>query len=518
MFDDINQLFGRQSPGAFFTSRLLSLDTALSQTRFPRFVEASVLDFIHLLLNLDQRGSRKLAKEDSTGNCLVCKEPDITPRCIHKDYNLVDSKRNRLVKKNIVFIVLLIALIGCTEPLQRTQFSGAETPQATQTGVIESASAWRLYDPDSDHPWNRVFRQLYRRLTPNGEEYGASELDPLLWFDTTYLLDGNSYEQTIEVLDEFLNSHSENLIHDPLKRAMFQRDLWAVFDWLAWQRGPFPSAREALKRRLAQIMKRVALSKEEIATLPDNYALAVASKIYPTGFQAESPESGFLPVDIFQEGSSWVSLGRVGGPVAMTHTEAFPFVGRSLFLVFVSSPYGRAATLDFIESLITEPHPVTAIGSEVALVRKMLLIDEQGEIILSPLVETIQLRHFRPLQTFYEFELDRGHLFNGIGGGLVPNHDLFMLFMGHGDVFESTDIPDQQATIPDICKACHFQDSANFDSGSTQSIISYSRNPFSLPDEKHPVLFASTQTVEAQTVIEWKRDHLTWGSLGELWD
>src|SRR5688572_22274510 len=172
--------------------------------------------------------------------------------------------------------------------------------------------------------WNRVFRQFYRRTTEKGGVYGSDELDPLLWFDTTYLLEGNSHEQAIQVLDEFLRSHAENLIGDPLKRAMFQRDLWAVFDWLAWQAEPYRSQRQVLMTRLAQIMKNIALSKEEIESLPDNYAHAIESKSYPVEFQADSPDAGFLPVDIFQPDSDWVAVGREGGPIAMTHTEAFP--------------------------------------------------------------------------------------------------------------------------------------------------------------------------------------------------
>jgi hypothetical protein len=298
---------------------------------------------------------------------------------------------------------------------------------------------------------------------------------------------------------------------------MFQRDLWAVFDWLAGQEEPHPVERWALKMRLAQIIKRVALSKEEIRSLPDNYALALESKLYPAEFQTESPETAFLPADIFQAGSCWVPMGREGGPVAMTHTEAFPFFGRSVFLVYFRSPEGRAATLDFVESLNKEPNPVTATGSEVALVRQMMLIDEEGELVVSPLVETIQIRHFSPAQSFYEFELGRSRLFDGIGGGLVPKTDLIMLFMSHGDVFEYS-AAELRVTIPNICKACHFEHPPIPNSGSTRSIISYFRQPFSLPDNTQPVLFATTLKDEAQTVMQWKRNHVTWKSLEALWD
>jgi hypothetical protein len=37
----------------------------------------------------------------------------------------------------------------------------------------------------------------------------------------------------LHLLDELLHTDAENLIRDPVKRALLQRDLWAVFDWSA---------------------------------------------------------------------------------------------------------------------------------------------------------------------------------------------------------------------------------------------------------------------------------------------
>jgi hypothetical protein len=422
------------------------------------------------------------------------------------------------MKRISILAFTIILLVGCTSDLQPPSPAITETIQAGELTPTPKLSTWSVYNPDPDHPWNRVFRQLYRRVASNGQEYGSDELDPLLWQDTTYLLDGVSHEQTVQVLDEFLSTHAENLIREPLKRAMFQRDLWAVFDWLASQAEPFPVQRQALEARLAQMIKRVALSKEEILSLPDNYRLAVGSNTFPASVQADHPEIAFLPADIFQADSAWVPMGREGGPIAITHTEAFPFYGHSVFLVFLRSPSGRAATLDFIESLNTQPKPATAIGSEVALVRRMLLIDEQGDLVLSPLVETVQIRHFSPAQSFHEFELSRARLFDDLEGGLVLKPDLFMLFMGHGDVFQNPDIPELRAAIPDICKGCHSEYPPIFNSGNTQSILSYSREKFPLADNEQAILFPTTWAEEAQTVITWKLDHETWKSFKTLWD
>ena len=424
------------------------------------------------------------------------------------------------MKQTISLTLIAVVIIGCTINARPTEVTA--TTQATEKIPISEKPRWDAYDPDPDHIWNRVFRQFYSRTTANGKEYGLGELDPLLWPDTTYLLSGASHEQAIHILDEFLRTHAENLINDPLKRAMFQRDLWAVFDWLACQSDSYPSQRQALEMRLAQIIKRVALTQEQILSLPDNYALAVQSHAFPEDYQTDNLRAASLPYDLFKSDSAWVPMGREGGPVAITHTNEFPFFGRSVFLVFVRSPNGRKATLDFIHSLNTDSHPDFKIGSEVALVRRMLLIDDQGDPVLSPLVETIQIRHFSPAQVFHEFELDRTRLLEGDVNTLTLKTDLFMLFLSHGDLFERDHGPKLRATIPDICKSCHLNIPGVLDSGNMQhllqSVLSYSRTNFPLPDNQRPILFPATWMDESQAVMNWKFNHITWKSLKNLWN
>ncbi len=127
-----------------------------------------------------------------------------------------------------------------------------EPPAATPIKVT-------IYDPDPNHLWNRLHRALWVRSGPDGKEYGHDRLDPLLWMETRYLLEGEPHEKAIAVLDEFLAMPGEKLVNDPLKRAILQRDLWAVFDWTAepgaTSREAYaeraPSPRRALQLRLA---------------------------------------------------------------------------------------------------------------------------------------------------------------------------------------------------------------------------------------------------------------------------
>src|SRR6266508_4490631 len=85
-----------------------------------------------------------------------------------------------------------------------------------------------LYDANPNHLWNRIHEGFHVRVAPDGSEYGFDTVDPLLWRETRYVLTGPSHTGAIRVLDEFLASNGERLIGDPLKRAVFQHDLWAI--------------------------------------------------------------------------------------------------------------------------------------------------------------------------------------------------------------------------------------------------------------------------------------------------
>src|SRR5438067_6463314 len=108
----------------------------------------------------------------------------------------------------------------------------ASAQNAPNEKPAASTAATAVYNTDPDHIWNRLHRTLFVRATADGAEYGGDTLDPLLWANTNYLLVGDSHREALQLLDEFISQHAAALIKDPLKRAVLQRDLWAVFDWL----------------------------------------------------------------------------------------------------------------------------------------------------------------------------------------------------------------------------------------------------------------------------------------------
>jgi len=429
---------------------------------------------------------------------------------------------------DFIALVISILLVSCTANVGQSETTpGIQPPTSTTVTTQEASSTdiptstpnglnevrWNIYAPDPQHLWNRLFRQLYRRTTNDGREYGWNSLDPLLWYDTTYLLEGSSHQQAMSVLDKFLATKGENLITDPLQRAIFQRDMWAVFDWLTSRSDTYSAQRQELQWRLAQVIRKVALTEEEILSLPNNYEAAVKSKAFAPKYQSQTPDIGFLPADLLRPDSDWVCLGREGGPIAMTHTEEFPSYGRSVFLVFIRVPGGREATLKMLQEL-NEQRPLTLqlADTEVALVRRAMLINDQGDITPSPITELVQIRHFEYVgvsfasQNFYEFQLNRASLFAGAAGGFQQLAKEVMLFRSHDDVFQAG-LSVGEVLIPGICAGCHAGGTL------TLSILSYSRWRFPLPDQGSPVLIQITPDLEARTVITWKQKHQTWQAL-----
>jgi hypothetical protein len=143
--------------------------------------------------------------------------------------------------------------------------------------------------------WNRLHQALFVREAPDGSRRVHST-DPLLYRGGTFLLEGQPHRRAVALLDRFLAGPGDRLIDDPLKRLIFQRDLWAAFDYVAWypddwvHHSRHEPAAVALRTRLAKVVGRLALGDREIAALPDNYALAVKSKRYPTAHDPKHPE------------------------------------------------------------------------------------------------------------------------------------------------------------------------------------------------------------------------------------
>ena len=51
-----------------------------------------------------------------------------------------------------------------------------------------------MYHADAQHLWNRLYEALFVRVGQDARTYGRDRLDPLLWPETRYLLEGPDHD------------------------------------------------------------------------------------------------------------------------------------------------------------------------------------------------------------------------------------------------------------------------------------------------------------------------------------
>ena len=365
-----------------------------------------------------------------------------------------------------------------------------------------------LYDPDPNHLWNRVHEALHVRLTstnqpdkeqpllPGDQSVHAYELDACLWPSrSTYLVFGEPRKTAMAVLDEFLAKEGEKLVREPIKRAFLQHDLWAIFDWTRSWHNDVPGRN--LRTRLAKAIQRLALSPEEIKSLPDNLRAVAAAKSLP-GYP-------WFPSDLWDPRGPWVLIGDHNGALlrgTITPVHDTVFGGRSAFLVFIREGDSRDKTIKFLKELNENDKP--AVNVDVALARRMLLIDNGGRIRLSPITESVQLR-----PGFAEFRLNRKDFLEGKTDRSIhrigdddrdPRPDLLRLGQNLGEGPE---------LILRSCSSCH--------AGDLNSRIQIFSNRVGAPRIR-PRLIESSLEDEAAKSIRQKSDQFMWGKLQGLWE
>jgi hypothetical protein len=426
--------------------------------------------------------------------------------------------------------------------------------QAADPAAQAAATPYKntFFDPDPNHPWNQLYGLLFIRPAWNGKLYGLDELDPLYYQSTRYLLEQPLHHKALTIMDQFIQADSAHLIRDPLKRALLQHMLWALFDTWSnhfdpYQRdkSDFTAERRALQVRLVKIMKAVALTDNEINALSDNLGAQVRAKTYPLDYDPAKKDQPFLPASFYSQ-TEWVSLANQYEQLAPVHVEALS--GRSGFDVFMSLPGGREATLNYLKNLngyqpkwvydqdkashfvnvgnappyLSADLPQVPPLTKFALVRKANLIDTEGKIVQSPIIESIQLRVIRTElpnnssggeQSFFMFELDPSKLMQGQGGltALRPDEQ------GFDGVFKGEDLIEQRGfrggnshgefARLQGCFACHSR-AGIF---SMNSYIQFFQNHRTLEPPK------LEEGDSASYSLGWKEQQYNWGLLQAYW-
>ena len=445
----------------------------------------------------------------------------------------------RWLKVAIICLLLLVVGLFIFVISHKPANASHDPLSSPNSDIASNSSAWTLYDRDPNHLWNRLYRALYQRVTTDGKEYGYDELDPLLWWQTKYLLTNPANRQAVTVLDEFLSTHGERAINDPLKRAILQRDLWAIFDWTTQSQDSSPEKLN-LQNKLARVIRRLALSPEDISRLSNTYKRATESKAFAPAYDSNKREQSFLPPNLFDSKGPWAMLSARGGsPIALSHVDFFS--GRSVFLIFMRLPEGREATLKYLKTLSDFPKPWLPdpdnpgrvapnpnlpefpAGTQLALVREIVLIDNQGNLQPTNIIEDIQIRVHRAIPSeipgalntsrneartaldVFEFKLSRSKLFADESGGLrsvAAGEKEFALFRSHGIDFE-------QREALQACASCHFQPGVH-------SMLSRGRMEFG-GMERVEVIPAWDLNYEMNETKGWKGRQYNWGLLQGLW-
>ena len=398
-----------------------------------------------------------------------------------------------------------------------------------------------IYDADPEHLWNRLHRAFFFRPDAAPEAQNPDAVDPPLWKNTSFLRSGKSHRTALSVLDEFLSNKGSDKISDPLKRAVLQHDLWSVFDWTATCYKKDEAQRQnlsELRTRLAKIIWQLALTEEEIDSLPNNLADAAAAKTFAAKFDPKKPRTPFVPNDLFDPDGSWVCIrGVFPGPVAPVHSQFYHV--RSPFLVFVRLPGGREETLAYLAKLNRETKSWTGVegeadlpnfppGTAVALVRQMTVIDTSGEIRVTPLTQTLQMRVYVEVgkevddhensQAPIKFRMARKDLFEKRNGGFNAigwDEPVRVSIYQHGDVFHAEEPKGKALTVMDSCIACHSCGGATVD-----SIFTYLQQDWVPGAHQIPLnairLTPTNPDYESRTAVEQKMKRKDWGMLKGL--
>jgi hypothetical protein len=256
-----------------------------------------------------------------------------------------------------------------------------------------------IFDPNPDHIWNRLHNHLFIRVAEDGARYGADSVDILYWIGTKNLLEGASHEKTTKLLNEFIDAKAAALIQDPWKRALLQSRCWALFDWSTRKFSFDEKTRDActdVQSRLAIIIRQVALSRDQIERLPNNLkdnhelsALADAKSDWINIYVPDDELTAQAHIRYFGARSAFTVMFRhADGRSAATNYLAQLRAFSPVWIERTNSDFQR------MDQVLNPSLPQFPAKSQWALLRRMCVIDTEGKIRTTPIVETAQLRTF----------------------------------------------------------------------------------------------------------------------------
>ena len=388
---------------------------------------------------------------------------------------------------------------------------------------------------DAADPYDVLYDVIMTRYGPDGKSYVENEASPAISAWSDFPFGDKIYDKFNVALDAFAAIPQARIEeYSDVKRALLQRHLWEVFDTtfpFEWGRGAwsgrqqFPKShldrRAAVQPTIASLIRRLALTKAQIRALPNTMSATVEAGGFAQHHDPRDRFKPFLPADLYSQESSWICVGEDERPIpAGNHTRELDM--RSTFLPFMRLPGGRTETLSFLKQ--SKNRKLFPVGTKFALVEQAFLISDDGEMILSPLIVSIQLRAYlnvdrsarkaRPeaTQCVAEFVMQPRELFKGNAimkamnrrdhrfGIAGPNAAAFDPYDPFGTGETSEGVP--TSTRLNDCMRCH-----GGKPGVRTRIFMSTRLVFKE---------GSPDAISKATIAQ-KQDDRTWKKLRELW-
>jgi hypothetical protein len=294
-------------------------------------------------------------------------------------------------------VILSAALGGLYLPAQDVSFS---PPKASL--LIGGPEA--IYSGDPNDSWNRIFYYLFSRRIetrlsdqfPEGapfvdgvstrlferDEVGDRAIDPL--YPSNFVNAGRrlvltdpAFGNFRKALQDAIDDHTQR---SAVARALLQSDLWGAHDLLFFQFPPVEEEELGERRLVAldlisRLIKKIALTPDEIKALPRNYSATVREHSFP---------------DMFAKDSPWV---EVLWFYPRSHDDVAGF--RRTARVFLKLKQPQPDVQQLLDGMPDrqESNPIFGLDG-AALVTQVLLIDSQGKLEPTSLTSEVQVRLF----------------------------------------------------------------------------------------------------------------------------
>lgn len=387
----------------------------------------------------------------------------------------------------VVAVGIAVVALAAVHPSQTAD----KAPEAAASIRLAEAPE-KIYSDNPNDSWNRIFYYLFSRrvtaqLSSEFPEAGPFQASPELEFmhleRSTRTFERNEIgDRAIDPLyPSFLSDQGVRVVleraafadfkkaledgladaspHDAMARAMMQSDLWSAYDIVFryrhyQQQGESELAQHRLEvlDLLGRLIRKVALTPEEIRALPDNYASARMKYALPDLFG----KSGWVEVKWFPD---------------RLHDSAVDF--RRVTRVFLRHASTPKDMQKFLNGFRGYTNPVTDRLDGVALVIEPLLVDTHGEVEPAKIVTEVQFRMFQkqPAQGAVEktqigvYEVSRKLLRDGASGFLAQDEEeaaAYLAAAGNDYSFASPNVMSRGAPLVvkqrTRCTMCHGDD------------------------------------------------------------